>query len=257
MPTPIRFCWLIRPESLTSYSNCTTKSNVASACYGGRGVSTWERLSGNPDPRILAVLDEFANLADALPGRERDELWRAARMIAAEGRKAGVHLALALQDPTHKSLDLRIRRNCLPISFKVKDQDASRVVLGRSGAEKLEPRHFLTVMNHLVEGVAFAPADEEIEQLLMSRPVAPFAPPPWLLEPVPEPAEPAVIVEPEPESATIFSADRPPTPAGQAHIRALHAQGLSKNAICYQLYGFKNGKVFSWVSQSIDHGREL
>ncbi|MCB0027491.1 MAG: hypothetical protein KDE28_06265, partial [Anaerolineales bacterium] len=75
-------------------------------------VSTWGRLGSleldDPTPgRILVVVDEFANLADALPGRERQELWRYARMIAAEGRKAGVHLALALQDPTHKSLDLR------------------------------------------------------------------------------------------------------------------------------------------------------
>lgn len=45
-------------------------------------------------------------------------------MIAAEGRKDGVHLALALQDPT-KSLGLCIRRNCLPLSFRIKDDDAS------------------------------------------------------------------------------------------------------------------------------------
>jgi DNA segregation ATPase FtsK/SpoIIIE-like protein len=92
-------------------------------------------------------MDEFANLADALPTNERRELWRGARMIAAQGRKAGVHLALALQDPTHKSLDLRIRRNYLPLSFRVKDGDASRVILGAGGAEQLSPRQFLTVMD--------------------------------------------------------------------------------------------------------------
>ncbi|NKQ35702.1 MAG: hypothetical protein HF973_08820 [Chloroflexi bacterium] len=65
-----------------------------------------------------------------MPTNDRRELWRGARMIAAEGYKAGVHRALALQDPTHKSLDPRIRRNCLPLSFRVKDGDASRVILG-------------------------------------------------------------------------------------------------------------------------------
>lgn len=223
------------------------------------GVSTWGRLGGVAGPRILAVLDEFANLADALPGRERDELWRAARMIAAEGRKAGVHLTIALQDPTHRSLDLRIRRNCLPVSFKVKDLDASRVVLGSGGAEKLAPRHFLTVMNGLVAGVAFDPSDEEIEELLMSRPVAPFAPPAWLIEPVSEPVaeaavgrpEPALVVEPVAEAVPQFPSDQPPTPAGQAYIRQLSGRGLSKNAICYQLYGFKNGKVYGWISQAV------
>ena len=135
------------------------------------GVSTWGRLLGSvtgreidthslshpsPGPRILAVMDEFANLADALPQNQRKELWRSARMIAAEGRKAGVHLALALQDPTHKSLDLRSRRNCLPLSFRVKDGDASRVILGAGGAEQLPPRQFMTVMNQLLRGAAFA-----------------------------------------------------------------------------------------------------
>ena len=211
------------------------------------GVSTWSRLPHNSEPRILIVVDEFANLADALPGRERDELWRAARMIAAEGRKAGVHLTLALQDPTHRSLDLRIRRNCLPIAFKVKDQDASRVVLGSNGAEKLAPRHFLTAMNGLIEGVAFAPDDGEIEQLLLSRPVAPYPPPAWL-EPEPIPPAPEPVAEPVPS----FSPDNPPTPAGQAYIRQLSGRGLSKNAICHQLYGFKNGKVFSWISHAIE-----
>jgi hypothetical protein len=74
-------------------------------------ASTWGRLPHPPAPRTLAILDEFANLADALSNPQREELWRFARMIAAEGRKAGIHLALALQDPTHRSLDLRIRRN--------------------------------------------------------------------------------------------------------------------------------------------------
>lgn len=67
-----------------------------------------------PAPRILAIIDEFATPADVLPTDERRDLWRAAHMIAAEGRKAGVHLMLALQDPARKSLDLRIRRTaCL------------------------------------------------------------------------------------------------------------------------------------------------
>jgi DNA segregation ATPase FtsK/SpoIIIE-like protein len=92
-------------------------------------------------------MDEVANLADALPTNERRELCRGARMIAAEGREAGVHLALALQDPTHKSLDLRIRCNYLPLSFRVKDGDDSRVILGTGGAEQLPPRQFLTVMD--------------------------------------------------------------------------------------------------------------
>jgi DNA segregation ATPase FtsK/SpoIIIE-like protein len=227
-------------------------------------------------------MDEFANLADALPQSQRKELWRAARMIAAEGRKAGVHLALALQDPSHKSLDLRIRRNCLPLSFRVKDGDASRVILGAGGAEQLQPRQFMTVMNQLIRGVAFAPSDEEIGRFLASRPVQPYPAPDWLpghaqshLEPgvvrffAPEPGrnqleppgtgfepvlsrpEPALSVEPVPEPSLPFSPHRPPTVAERAYIRRLHAAGLSNNAVCKRVYGFKNGKVYGWVAQAI------
>lgn len=73
-------------------------------------------------------------------------------MIAAEGRKTGLHLALALQDSTHKSLDLRIRRNYLPLSFHVKDGG-----VGAGGDEQLPPGQFMTVMDQILRGVAFAP----------------------------------------------------------------------------------------------------
>jgi len=131
---------------------------------------------------VLAVIDEFSNLADAMPTtNDRNELWRYARMIAAEGRKAGIHLAIALQDPTHKSLDLRIRRNASPLAFRVQDAAASRVVLGAPGADQLGNRQFMTVINaSLQHGMAFAPTDQEIEQFLNDRSVKPLPPPTWL-----------------------------------------------------------------------------
>lgn len=145
-----------------------------------KGISTWGRLP-DADPRIMVVFDEFSNLADSLPNAEREDLWRGARMVAAEGRKAGVHLVLALQDPTHKSLDLRIRRNCTPLAFRVLDDAASRVVLNTSGADALPPRQFLTVLNaQLHRGVAFSPADGEITSFLEHRSVSPLPHPAWL-----------------------------------------------------------------------------
>ncbi|MCB8923977.1 MAG: hypothetical protein H6662_20545 [Ardenticatenaceae bacterium] len=194
------------------------------------GVSTWGRLPHPPAPRILAVMDEFANLADALPTNERRELWRGARMIAAEGRKAGVHLALALQDPTHKSLDLRIRRNCLPLSFRVKDGDASRVILGAGGAEQLPPRQFLTVMDQLLRGVAFAPSDEEIRSFLAARPVAPHPAPSWL--------ETDAI----PATASHLQED-----AIEEQIRALLGQGWSLRAVQRDLFGYTGGAAYEAV----------
>ena len=153
-------------------------------------ASTWGHLlSPTPTgqshpPRLMAVVEEFANLSDALDGKQKEALWRGARMIAAEGRKAGVHLALALQDPTHRSIDLRIRRNTTSVAFRVKDPDASRVVLSTDGAEKLHDRQFLVVLDKLVRGVAFAPSDAEIQQFLASRPVLAQPVPAWLRETV-------------------------------------------------------------------------
>lgn len=200
------------------------------------GVSTWGRLPSAgpsvppPAPRILAVMDEFANLADALPTNERRELWRGARMIAAEGRKAGVHLALALQDPTHKSLDLRIRRNCLPLSFRVKDGDTSRVILGAAGAEQLPPRQFLTVMDQLLRGIAFAPSDEEIRSFLVARPVAPYPAPSWLEAG----AVPATTSSPQQHET-------------EQQIRTLLGQEWSLRAVQRELFGYTGGAAYEAV----------
>jgi DNA segregation ATPase FtsK/SpoIIIE-like protein len=185
----------------------------------------------DPGPRILTVIDEFANLADALPNSERKELWRYARMVAAEGRKAGIHLALALQDPTHKSLDLRIRRNCLPISFRVKDGDASRVILGAGGAERLPPRQFLTVMDRLIQGVAFAPSDQEIRSFLAARPVAAYPAPDWLDGETTIPQETRVIDPNEQEIANMLTA------------------GHSLREIQQQIFGYAGGAAYEAVKR--------
>jgi DNA segregation ATPase FtsK/SpoIIIE-like protein len=158
-------------------------------------------------------------------------MWRYARMVAAEGRKAGIHLALALQDPTHKSLDLRIRRNCLPISFRVKDGDASRVILGSGGAERLPPRQFLTVMDRLIQGVAFAPSDEEIRAVLTARPVAPYPVPDWLEGETAAP-QPTRVIDPN-----------------EQEIVDLLAAGRSLREIQQQVFGYAGGAAYEAVKR--------
>lgn len=199
-------------------------------------VSTWGRL---PDagPRLLSVMDEFSNLADALPGNERKELWRQARMIAAEGRKAGVHLALALQDPTHESLDLRIRRNAAPVSFRVKDQDASRVVLGAGGAEALPERQFLAVLSGaLVRGVAFSPDDAEISAFLGAHSVPTVSEPEWLGQPV--------VSRPSESASSDSQADQ--------RIRDLRQQGASLNRIQDDVFGYRGGAAYAAVKAALE-----
>ncbi len=215
------------------------------------GASTWGRLPlpiTLQAPRLLAVFDEFSNLADSLGDRAREELWRWARMIAAEGRKAGVHLALALQDPTHKSLDLRIRRNCTPLAFRVKDGEASRVILGAGGAESLAPRQFLTVLGQAVtRAVAFAPDDEQIAAFLARRAASPHPRPEWLQRPAPAILSPVVGDEIVEEKTTIIV----------EQIRQLRAQGHSLNSIQQQVFGYTGGKAYSVVRAALKEAGAL
>ncbi|MCB0005260.1 MAG: hypothetical protein KDE04_02365 [Anaerolineales bacterium] len=124
------------------------------------------RPRGLEGAKSLIVVDQFGKLAGLLDREERAELWRHARLIAADGHKVGIHLALALQDPTPESFDLRIRRHCLPLAFRLQDEAASRLVLGSSGAESLPERHFLAPMPELIHGIGFAPSDIELQRYL-------------------------------------------------------------------------------------------
>lgn len=145
-----------------------------------RGYSLWSQTGHT---RTMVVVDEFSNLADALEDidkSKREELWRWARMDTAEARKYGIHMVYALQDPTARSIDLRIRRNTTPVVFRVKDSDSSRTILNTSGAELLPERHFLANMIKLERGAAFAPTDEEIIQFLAAHDVQPVEPPAWI-----------------------------------------------------------------------------
>lgn len=71
----------------------------------------------------------------------------------------------------------------------MRDDDASRVILGAGGAETLPPRQFLAVVNaEIHRAVAFAPSDEEIQTFLHQRRVEPLPPPSWLGQSAPQPA---------------------------------------------------------------------
>jgi hypothetical protein len=205
----------------------------------GELKTTWGQLP-NAGPRILAVIDEFSNLADMQDnGNDREALWREARKIVAEGRKAGIHLAIALQDPTHKSLDLRIRRNMTPVAFRVRDAEASRVILGAPGAESLPDRQFLTVISTvkgrgLVRGVGLENHDTDLANWMLTRPVAELPDPTWI---------DAVDVEARdiPSIAPLVDSDT------EAKIRALFEQGIPVTRIAEQVFGYHGGEGFKKV----------
>jgi len=199
------------------------------------GCSTWSRLP-NAGPKIMACFDEFSNLADSLENKDKDELWRRARMIAAEGRKAGVHLAIALQDPSHRSLDLRIRRNMLPIAYRVRDDTASRVILNEGGAEALSSGCFMTLQDmKLVTGRGFSPDDNQIIDILAQRQVAELPEPAWLLT-----TSDNDIESDEDEDTNATEEDK--------RILILNDKGLSQRKIEEDVFGYAGGKAHSRVS---------
>lgn len=210
----------------------------------------------------LLVIDEFSNLADALDdidSEHRDELWRWARMSASEGRKYGMHLALALQDPTAKSISVGIRRNTTPVMFRVKDMAASRVLLNVNGAESLSVRHFLASLNKLERGAAFAPTDEEIMQFLNSHPVRTDEQPKWIEGMlVDQPTLPTIDSPqtPEPKSTSLNEFLQSLTDQ-DAKIIDLHIEGKSNRQIELTVFGKTGGQFYTKVSQLVSRYKEL
>jgi hypothetical protein len=151
-----------------------------------RGASTWSRLD-KAEPRVLIVFDEFAATIDDLEGRERSEFIRQVTNISRLARKAGVHLAIGVQNPTADNIRPSIRRNMLPVAFRVTDQVASRVILEAPGAEALVPPQYLARMLNIWQGVGFDPTDEQIGAYLDSRRVPAYDPPAFLTS-LPAPA---------------------------------------------------------------------
>ena len=58
--------------------------------------------------------------------------------------------------------------------------------------------------------------------------------------------------QPASEVSLPFPTDRPPTSAEADFIRQLQVDGLSRNAICRHVYGFKDGRTYGWVREAID-----
>ena len=91
----------------------------------------------NQLPRLVVVLDEFNGLVQA-SGGPRGRLAQAATQVARQGRKFGVTLVLAGQDFTKEIVGPVRDQMTSRVCFRVATAITSRVVLGRSGAERLK-----------------------------------------------------------------------------------------------------------------------
>lgn len=113
-------------RNITEYNEAVT-SGAYQAPKGSRHVA-------EPFRHLLVVVDELADLMLS----HKDEVEPIIVRIAALGRAPGIHLVLATQDPRAEVLTGLIKSN-IPwrIAFQTATREASQIILGVPGAEKL------------------------------------------------------------------------------------------------------------------------
>lgn len=92
-------------------------------------------------PRVVVVIDEFADLADIMTPVEQESFDTSIKRLAQRARNVGIHLVVATQRPSADIVKGAIKTN-LPcrVSFQLASQVDSRVILDQPGAERLMGR---------------------------------------------------------------------------------------------------------------------
>lgn len=105
------------------------------AAMGTRDIDSYNKKAKDDFlPRIVIIIDELADLMMVAPSQVEDSIARITQMA----RAAGIHLIVATQRPSADVITGQIKTN-IPsrISFAVSSAIDSRIILDRSGAEKL------------------------------------------------------------------------------------------------------------------------
>lgn len=123
-------------------------------------------------PRIVVIVDEFADIMNSLERRERQEFERQINRLAATGRARGIHLVLATQRPTVDVISGNIKAN-IParVSFQLTTQTDSRTILDRAGAEALLGQgDMLFLADNQTERLqGYFATDDELAQIVGQR----------------------------------------------------------------------------------------
>jgi hypothetical protein len=101
-------------------------------------LAHYRRKTAAPLPRIVYVVDEFADLLMGGGKKQREAFEHGFVRIAQMGRAAGIHLILATQHASRQVVSGVLKANLTgKVAFHVHDQIASRVLLDQSGAQNL------------------------------------------------------------------------------------------------------------------------
>jgi len=98
----------------------------------------YRRKTGQKIPRVVMIVDEFAELLLAGGRKQRDEFEQRFIRIAAVGRAAGIHLILATQRPSRQAVSGNLKANLQgKIALRVTSRVNSGILIDQSGAENL------------------------------------------------------------------------------------------------------------------------
>lgn len=140
---------------------------------GTRDIRDYNRRQPkNPMPRIVVVIDEYADLIHVLTKSDRDEFERQLVRLAQRARNVGIHLVIATQRPSADIVTTRLKAN-LParIAFQLPSHHDSGTILDQPGAEKLIGKGDMLIRTggdmERLQGFFVSP--EELEKLICAR----------------------------------------------------------------------------------------
>lgn len=226
--------------------------------------------------RVLLVVDELANIMAVLPKVQAVQMEQDLAVVAAEGRKFGVHLLAATQKPlaevtgslTKSNLALRLVGAVLS-----KNDAALAAAVPGTGAERLAGRGDFIVRAGMTVRRFQAPlvgtpfgAVMKINRAWRGSPAAALPVEPVRTgEPAAQGEEMSVRggaapvrtgspVQPAGRAAAVvlpLPRNRPPTAAEAAELRQLYKQMGSKNQVLQAAYGTKNALLLSYVTEAL------
>ena len=110
--------------------------------YGCENISGLEKSApkiAQNLPRILVVIDEFADIIDSQNWKRRDSINLILKRLGQKARAAGVHLILITQRATSQNIDAEIKANINGrIVFKVSSEADSMIMINEPIAEQIE-----------------------------------------------------------------------------------------------------------------------
>lgn len=194
----------------------------------------------NPLPFLVLIAEEMDSVLDDLKLLDREMRTKAIvalRSIARMGRKAGVCILAVSQSGTTDVFDSHVRKNM------------GNVLLFRSEHTVAQAWRVGEKLSDLKAGQAYSLKHASFVQFEnCSRPQLPPFKVPAKVEEKPATAQLQVV------GGKLERLERGQQPSEQLafQLRQLHAEGVSKTALCNEVWGYKDGVVFDLLNKALN-----